>query len=578
MKISKISICNFRNLDNIDVRFHPINNFIVGENNLGKSNFLDLLNILFNYTSFRETDFHDINSSIEVNFTLSLSEIEKGLFDDLFDPTSCDCINVIASQDTPDDNIIFKHLETNTIIPSSLIKCVNYINYNSLRTPNNELNFDKNKGAGKFLVHLVSKYLEIEEIEDLDFINPDKLKELLVYINGNLKKIKAFEDFSIDAGLDNDSKNILSKVITLSDSNNFSLQNVGCGIQFLSLITLTILERILNMNKTRLAKAIMQDDDKNNCMPIILGLDEPEVHLHPYMQRSLVKYLIKIVENKDEKFSELLSDIFDIDTLMGQVVISTHSPNIMLNDYKQIIRFFKDCNNGLVVKSGIDIDLQDRIEKHLLAQFPHIKEAFFAKCAVVVEGESELSCIPIFGEKVKIDFDEYGLSIIRASGADSIIPIMNLLEYFGVQSVGIMDKDKYKSSYRSNTNLYHTDGKDFEEDIVDSLISNNKIITLKKIVCDYDSKGLERQLQKDPLNKYIETYNLPISRVTTAYKFSDIADSDTNMIKLLYLTWLNINKNCVLGRVIGKSILSKYIPTVYTDAIKRAKELSNNVG
>jgi len=284
--------------------------------------------------------------------------------------------HIVASQDTIDDNIVFKHQETNTVIPNNLIKCVNYINYDSLRTPNNELNFDKNKGVGKFLGHLISKYLEIEGIEDIDFIDSHKLKELLEYINGNLKKIKAFEDFSINAGLDSDSKYVLAKVITLSDSNNFSLQNVGCGIQFLSLITLTILERILNMNKTRLAKAIMQDKDGNNCMPIILGLDEPEIHLHPYMQRSLVKYLIKIIENKDKNFSELIKDIFSIDQLMGQVIISTHSPNIILNDYKQIIRFYKDCMGGLTVKSGFEINLPDRIEKHLLAQFPYIKEAF----------------------------------------------------------------------------------------------------------------------------------------------------------------------------------------------------------
>lgn len=575
MQLSKIHISNFRNLDGIEISFHPTNNFIVGENNLGKSNFLDLLNILFNYNSFRETDFFDVNNPVEIKFTLSLSKTEKGLFDDLFDPTNSDKINIVASQDTIDDNIVFKHQETNTVIPNNLIKCVNYINYDSLRTPNNELNFDKNKGVGKFLGHLISKYLEIEGIEDIDFIDSHKLKELLEYINGNLKKIKAFEDFSINAGLDSDSKYVLAKVITLSDSNNFSLQNVGCGIQFLSLITLTILERILNMNKTRLAKAIMQDKDGNNCMPIILGLDEPEIHLHPYMQRSLVKYLIKIIENKDKNFSELIKDIFSIDQLMGQVIISTHSPNIILNDYKQIIRFYKDCMGGLTVKSGFEINLPDRIEKHLLAQFPYIKEAFFAKCAVVVEGESELSCIPIFGEKIEIDFDEHGISIIKASAAGSIIPIMELLKSFGVQSVGIIDKDEYKRTY---TDLYHTENKNFEDDIVNILISKGKIQVLKDIVCEYDSQGLDRELYEDALNKCIDSYCLSIPKVTKGYKFSDINDTDTDMVRLLYLTWLNINKNCVLGRIIGNSISKDDIPSVYTDAIKRAKELSENVG
>lgn len=63
-----------------------------------------------------------------VHSSETLFETEKGLFHDLFDPTSCDKINIVASQDTIDDNIIFKHQETNTIIPNNLIKCLNYIN------------------------------------------------------------------------------------------------------------------------------------------------------------------------------------------------------------------------------------------------------------------------------------------------------------------------------------------------------------------------------------------------------------------------------------------------------------------
>jgi len=152
---------------------------------------------------------------------------------------------------------------------------------------------------------------------------------------------------------------------------------------------------------------------------------------------------------------------------------------------------------------------------------------------------------------------------------------MELLKSFGVQSVGIIDKDEYKRTY---TDLYHTENKNFEDDIVNILISKGKIQVLKDIVCEYDSKGLDRELYEDALNKCIDSYCLSIPKVTKGYKFSDINDTDTDMVRLLYLTWLNINKNCVLGRIIGNSISKDDIPSVYTDAIKRAKELSENVG
>ena len=116
LRIRKISISNYRNLDGICINFHPVNNFIVGENNLGKSNLLDLFNTLYNFNSFRDEDFFNIDEPVKIEMTLSLFETEKGLFNDLFDPEESDNINIIAIQDTVDSIIIFKHRETDTII------------------------------------------------------------------------------------------------------------------------------------------------------------------------------------------------------------------------------------------------------------------------------------------------------------------------------------------------------------------------------------------------------------------------------------------------------------------------------
>lgn len=576
MRIRKISISNYRNLDGICINFHPVNNFIVGENNLGKSNLLDLFNTLYNFNSFRDEDFFNIDEPVKIEMTLSLFETEKGLFNDLFDPEESDNINIIAIQDTVDSIIIFKHLETDTIISNSLIKCVNYINYNSLRTPNTELNFDRNRGVGKFLGHLVSKYLDSQETSDIDFIRTEEIAGLLDYINENLKKIKSFDDFSINANLDKDIKNLLTRVIVLTDTNNFSLKNVGSGIQFLSLITLTIFEKILNMSKSRLEKSVMQNEDGENCIPIILGMDEPEIHLHPHMQRSLMKDLIRIIENKDNNFSNLLNEIFNIDNLMGQIIVTTHSPNILTNDYKKVIRFYKDNDDKLIVKSGMDIRMGKEIEKHLLAQFAYIKEAFFARCVIIVEGDSEYSSIPIFAEKLEIDFDNLGISIIKASGANSVIPIKEVLESFGIKSIGIIDQDKYKESYRALDNIYHTLGKDFEEDIVNTLIDKGEIEVLREIVCEYDEMGIERILEENALNKRIKKYDLDIPDVICSYKISDAEMNDKEIAKLIYLTWLDLNKTIILGKIIGDFLKKENIPTVYIDAIEKAKELLEN--
>lgn len=68
-------------------------------------------------------------------------------------------------------------------------------------------------------------------------------------------------------------------------------------------------------------------------------------------------------------------------------------------------------------------------EKHLIMHFPEIKEAFYAKCTLLIEGETEYGCIHAFAEKVGVSLDEYGICVINAGGEKSIKPIRKLLGF-----------------------------------------------------------------------------------------------------------------------------------------------------
>lgn len=57
MKITNLEVFNYRNLDGVKVALAPDCNFLVGENNLGKTNLLLLLNYLFTSRTFRFEDF-----------------------------------------------------------------------------------------------------------------------------------------------------------------------------------------------------------------------------------------------------------------------------------------------------------------------------------------------------------------------------------------------------------------------------------------------------------------------------------------------------------------------------------------
>ncbi len=575
MKLNRVKVNNYRTLDGLEIKLHDSCNFLVGENNLGKSNFLDLLYTIFSEYKFRETDFQDENNPIFIEITFALNDVEIGILRDLFDPLDDSKLNLIVEQASPDDNIVFVHKETNQNIPASEARCLNYIGYDSLRNPSNELSFTGKKGVAAFLNFLVNNYLETNSLINTSFLKEVELEKLITYLNGKLNKVKPLKDFSIKAMIDPEPQNILTKLVLLCDSNKLSLTEVGCsGVQFSALIILSILERILRINKSKLKKNILDDGNGKKHIPVVLGVDEPEIHLHPFMQRTLIKYLIRIIDNKEADFLELLKHCFDIDGFIGQIIMVTHSPHMILNDYKQIIRLHKDATGKLTVKNGSQIALTHGQEKHLLMNMHYIKEAFFARGVIVVEGETEFGALPLFSERMSVDFDNKGISVIKAGGAESIPVIMELLDKFGISTVGIVDKDQCElkpDKYNGIPNLFITSKWDFEEELVQHLLTKDDLAPLQKILLDYDSRGTERTINQNKLQQTLNDYGYAWPRAVSDTKFSEATDA-TEMA-ILYLAWMDINKGAILGRTIGSILAEDEIPEVYKQAIIKIRDL-----
>ena len=103
MKLRGIKLLNYRNLSNIKIIFSDDLNYIVGENNIGKTNLLYAINRVFAGKNFEANDFRDSTKAIEIVIRLKLNDIEKGIFDDLTDPENTDYINVKVVQESPDE-------------------------------------------------------------------------------------------------------------------------------------------------------------------------------------------------------------------------------------------------------------------------------------------------------------------------------------------------------------------------------------------------------------------------------------------------------------------------------------------
>lgn len=564
MEIVFIKITNYRNLNGLEVAINKDINFIVGENNIGKSNFQNCLTKILSCKSFQKEDFTDDKESLSVDMTFHLNDEEIGIFDDLVDPTNREMINIVAIQENPDEYIRYYHKETGETIPNSLIKKVNVISYDSLRNPKNEIDFGKTKGAGAFLNFVVKRY--IEDYAGTGILKKNEVRKVEKYISKSLGNLNAFSRFGIKPHVDVDDADILSRVLLLKDQNDISIPENGYGVQYNLLIMLSLLEKIIDFRK--------RSKDTDTEFSALLIFDEPEIHLHPYLQRTLIRDIYRLALGQDAQFNDLLNEYFDITQIHAQIIITTHSPNILGDDYTKIIRMFNRGDFTAAVScSNLIFDFKE--QKQLLMQFEYIKEAVFARAAIIVEGESEYGSFKMFADTLGVDFDQEGIALIKAGGAESILPIIKLFNKLAIKAVGVIDNDKkIEKNLPDKEYLFYTKSKCFDSETVKRVIYNKRYDILEAILTEYDSQGNNRCMQQKKINEVIKTFNYKRINANKNYRFKDV-DTTNPLYEVMYVSWFSINKGILLGKTIGRHLDKKNIPVCYVKAIKKVKEYAD---
>ena len=487
MYISEIvEINNYRNLTGKTITFNDTLNFLIGENNIGKTNILELINICLAIGKFVETDFNDITLPIKIKFKVKYSNEEIGYFEDNFDVDDSNSITLVAVQDSVDERINYYHDTPNQPqISMATIRTMNILYYYAQRMPSKEVDFRKTSGSGKVLNYLIQHSLEQSEIQEKDILKKTKLKNIVKNVNRQIKKINTITGDSVSAYVDTEVDKLVCRLLGLGDESGRELSSLGEGVQYAFNILLQIIEIIYNVKTTRKPEDFEErliNRDGKKLFPLFLVLDEPEVHQHPYRQRSLIRKIKALIENNNQEFLNLLKDLFDIDGLTGQIFIATHSPNILLDNYRQFIRLYKSTgtNSQLKIVSGMNVVIDDKLYKHMLHNFIYLKEAMFSKCIIFVEGDTENGAIPVFAKRMGLDMDERGIGVIKLDGADSVKRCMALYKSFGIKSIAIIDKDK-KGSYGSEPDIYFTKANDYEEDVYDNFKLTDYLKSCKEL-------------------------------------------------------------------------------------------------
>lgn len=574
MKITYVRVSNYRNIDGIAVNFHPEHNYIIGENNLGKSNFLSLLDTVCSGKGFDDKDFYDSEKPIEVEMEVKLLPNEQGFFGDNFSPDDASLVKIRYRQTIKEAYPTIVSADSNESIQIKQLKKINFLKYETTSIPSRELRLNTQKGAGLLINSIIERFITSDE-ETPSFLNNEQVGKLTEFINGHLGKIRSFRDYAIKATVAPNPTEMLTSLYYLSDGDR-KIDTTGSGVQYMAMASINILCQIMELYKSKsvpFSERLFRDNDGKMLLPIVLSIDEPEVHLHPYLQRSLIGYYKRILQNEDAEFAELLNLCFGIDGIDGQLIVVTHSTDALVGDYRNLIRFYKDGNKTAVV-SGTKLGFTPANEKHMIMRFPEIKEAFYAHCAVLIEGETEYGCIHSFAEKLGISLDDYGICVINARGEESIKPLRQLLEKFKIPSIAIYDGD-VRTGCTPDSSEFFTQELCFESEIVKKLYSNGQTALVRQIAKELFSNAESVEMDVDFVRKHFKKMGIDITGYVPK-KLSDVSDDDESEFCQMYSTWFMAKKGVLLGRIIGELLPADLIPACYADAIRKAREVARN--
>lgn len=570
MRISKLRIENYRNLDGVAISFDEDVTYIVGENNLGKTNVLDLLNTIFNQATIGEEDFADTEKRSGAVVTLKMDEDEIGISGPDIDPTTGNTITVCAFADDPDSRIEFVAEESGEKISPSFMRSVHMFRYSTASFNRGDLAFDGTRGVGRVLSKGIALYLDREGKEVSDFLDGNELEGLVSDLGTIVDDVPILSSYGVRTGVDSSDGGTLGSLVTLLDKRGVHFKKAGVGLQYLAIASLSIIESIMRLSPKRLQESLCSDGDDKRVLHAVLVYDEPEAHLHPYMQRRLSKSLHRICEGEDAKFNALLKEYFGIDSIKAQLIMVTHSPNILARGYKNIVRFGQGEDSPRVM-CGKDIDLSDKIEKHLMLNFESIREAFFARSVLAFEGQTESGAIPVFACNLGIDLDDYGVVPIRAGGKENVKPLGDLLDKFKIPNYSIVDRDA-KLPETSGDHIT-TIERDFEAEVIDSLFaSDNQGAFIALLESTNSQRATSIKGNSNALNKASIIYDvcLPDSEYDFQGPEFDGQFADTPKSRALMYAWLSSNKGVVSGVALEEALGADGVPVCYESIIRKA--------
>ena len=532
MKIKSIRVTNFKSLkDTIEINFSQMC-AIIGPNNSGKSNILNSIYKVIGkdwvtVNNFDEEDVYnkdeDRDIDIEIEFSdpfryYPFKDVDPGLISKIKFTYCRYKVGEFKGQRrlekkclTSDDKQVQVLAEKPKLgtsrkykpvisIPQEMQENIPVIFIGADRNLKNQLPASRNSMLGTLLSEINNNFNK--EDNQIDVLNQDgtysKVSRKEIFNKHILEAISVLKTEEFVALEKQIMQNAMTQLGFELDEKLEIYFNPLTSLDFYKSLEIWVNENNFNINATQLGSgfqnaiviSILRAFEERKKSGAIFLIEEPEMFLHPQMQRSLYKTLRKISET-------------------NQVIYVTHSANfITIPEFDEIRLVRKDSNGTRVIQSSLSSNIKLK-EKFIKELDPERNELFFASRILIVEGDTEKLAFPEYAKRLDFDLDKAGTTIIEVGGKRNILDFVDLALSFEIPVAIVYDTDS--SDFKDN----RTEEERYNERLESYIDKGVQIFKFSK---NYEAE-LKKEWTESVYGLYCQQYE-KVSKATRARLFA----------------------------------------------------------
>lgn len=582
--ISRMEIKNFRCLNDVSIFLEDDVTVIVGENDSGKTSFIDAFKILFENEKPEEDDFFNRSEEIIIKgyvndkvlikkfnvenlnhpeIFIEFSENHINDFDNEINSLDFDSLNDEQKKDrlsqiADELGVNIARVTRIETLTSKVLKQIESIKENGYLSLVDVFPEYSTYFLGGKEFQRLDEFFENTFFKDIKRdIWKKQTDDGVTIENLILSKLDEYTDELIidleEKGIIDTLKQYLTGLTNIKVESNFNPRDINIDVK----IQLLEGDKQIYVNKRgdgtqrRITMALLEyEKESTKNYPSIYVFDEPDTHLHVKAQYELLDIL--------RKFNEL----------NRQVLITTHSPFIMNSVKPEQLRFLYLDEGQTNLRKIVDedsVDAVDEIHRTLNSLGIANTNLFFSRKVLIVEGHTEKKFInSIFPKFYGVSIHSKLVKIIRADGIQYASRLAKVLEDFiDLNNIYLLidnDGDKKILELLDNLkipeeNIFTIGHKEFEDlfapqlifeswkDFIEDKYGEEKLeafhenwnvekISELKEDCLNNNKKFSAELIKFSAEKCLVTMEKPNLGIALAHK-AEIDDLDNKLRELL---------------------------------------------